>query len=113
MRRAGEHELSDDRILGGGEFVERIIKEAEEKIRFQLPVSEELQKIDELMTKICKDERVSIEELKAGSRRKEVREVRKRIAIELVKRHGVALAEVARRAGVSTSGVSKILKRAR
>ena len=113
MRRSGERELSDDRILGGGEFVERIIKEAEEKIRFQLPVSEELQKIDELMTKICKDERVSIEELKAGSRRKEVREVRKRIAIELVKRHGVALAEVARRVGVSTSGVSKILKRAR
>ena len=113
MRRSGERELSDDRILGGGEFVERIIKEAEEKIRFQLPVSEELQKIDELMTKICKDERVSIEELKAGRRRKEVREVRKRIAIELVKRHGVALAEVARRVGVSTSGVSKILKRAR
>ena len=113
MRRSGERELSDDRILGGGEFVERIIKEAEEKIRFQLPVSEELQKIDELMTKICKDERVSIEELKAGSRRKEVREVRKRIAIELVKRQGVALAEVARRVGVSTSGVSKILKRAR
>ena len=113
MRRSGERELSDDRILGGGEFVERIIKEAEEKIRFQLPVSEELQKIDELMTKICKDERVSIEELKAGSRRKEVSEVRKRIAIELVKRHGVALAEVARRVGVSTSVVSKILKRAR
>jgi putative transposase len=113
MRRSGEHELSDDRILGGGEFVERIIREAEEKIRFQLPVSDELPKIDELMTKICKDERVSIEELKAGSRRKEVSEVRKRIAIELVKRHGVALAEVARRVGVSTSGVSKILKRAR
>jgi REP element-mobilizing transposase RayT len=113
MRRSGEFELSDDRILGGGEFVERIIKEAEEKIRFQLPVSEELQKIDELMTKICKDERVSIEELKGASRRKEISEVRKRIAIELVKRHGVALAEVARRVGVSTSGVSKILKRAR
>lgn len=112
MRRSGERELSDDRILGGGEFVERIIKEAEEKIRFQLPVSEELQKIDELMTKICKDEKVSIEELKGGSRRKEISAVRKRIAIELVKRQGVALAEVARRVGVSTSAVSKILKRA-
>ena len=113
MRRSGERELSDDRILGGGEFVERIIKEAEEKIKYQLSVSENPQKIDELMTKICKDERMSIEELKAGSRRKEVSEVRKRIEIESVKRHGVALAEVARRVGVSTSGVSKILKRAR
>jgi putative transposase len=89
MRRSGERELSDDRILGGGDFVERIIKEAEEKIRFQLPVSEELQKINELMTRIFKDERVSIEELKAGSRRKEVSEVRKRIAIEVWERYWV------------------------
>ncbi|CAB1061143.1 conserved hypothetical protein, partial [Olavius sp. associated proteobacterium Delta 1] len=29
MRRSGERELSDDRILGSGEFIERIIKEAE------------------------------------------------------------------------------------
>jgi len=65
------------------------------------------------MTQICKDERVSIEELKGGSRRKEISEVRKRIALELVQRHGVALAEIARRVGVSTSAVSKILKRAR
>ncbi|MBW2429622.1 MAG: hypothetical protein JRF56_11725, partial [Deltaproteobacteria bacterium] len=35
-----------------------------------------------------------------------------RIAIELVKGHGVALAEVARRVGVSTSAISKIIKRA-
>ena len=112
MRRSGERELSDDRILGGGEFVERIIKEAGEKIKYQLSVSEHPQKIDEFMSKICKDEKVSIEELKGGSRRKEISAVRNRIAIELVKRHGVALAEVARQVGVSTSAISKILKRA-
>jgi putative transposase len=87
-------------------------KPAEEKIKYHLPVSGHPQKIDELMTKICKAEKVSIEELKGGSRRREISAVRKRIAIELVKRHGVALAEVARRVGVSTSAVSKILKRA-
>jgi hypothetical protein len=112
MRRSGERELSDDRILGGGEFVERIIKEAEEKIKYQLSVSEHAQKIDEFMSKICKDEKVSMKELKGGSRRKEISAVRNRIAIELVKRHGVALAEVARRVGVSTSAISKILRRA-
>ncbi len=40
MRRSGDRELSDDRILGSGEFVERIIKEAEAKIKYQLPVKE-------------------------------------------------------------------------
>ena len=112
MRRSGERELSDDRILGSGEFVERIIKEAEAKIKFQLSVGGNHQKINEYMSKICKNEKISLEELKGGSRRKAVSGVRGRIAVELVKGHGVALAEVARRVGVSTSAISKIIKRA-
>jgi REP element-mobilizing transposase RayT len=111
MRRSGDRELSDDRILGSGDFVERIIKEAEAKIKYQLPLKEHHQKIDEFIAQICKSENVTMAELKAGSRRKEVSGVRARIAIGLVKRHGVSLAEVARRVGVSTSGVAKILKR--
>ena len=55
----------------------------------------------------------SIEELKSGSRCREVSGVRALIAIGLVKKHGVALAEVARQVGVSTAAVSKIIKRAR
>jgi len=112
MRRSGDRELSDERILGSGEFVERIIKEAEARIRYQLPVKEAHQKTDKFIADRCKKEKVSIEELRSGSRRKEVSEVRARIAIGLVKTHGVALAEVARRVGVSTSAVSKIIKRA-
>ena len=113
MRRSGDRELSDDRILGSGEFVERVIKEAEAKIKYQLPVKEHHQKIDEYIAHLCKSENVSIAELKAGGRRKEVSGVRARIALGLVKKHGVSLAEVARRVGVSTSGISKILKRSR
>ena len=111
MRRAGDRELCDDRILGSGQFVERIIKEAEGKIKYQLPDKEHLQKINEFITKICREEKVSIKELKAGSRRKEASRVRALIAIGLVKTHGVALAEVARQLGVSTSAISKIIKR--
>ena len=112
MRRSGERELSDDRILGNGEFVEQIIKEAQAKIIYQLPVREHSQKTAEFITQICKNEKVSIEELKAGSRHKEASRVRARIAIGLVRTQGVALAEVARRLGGSTSAISKIIKRA-
>jgi len=111
MRRSGDRELSDERILGSGEFVERIIKEAEANIQHQLPVKEHHQKIEEFIAQICNSENVSMAELKAGSRRREVSGVRAQIAIGLVKRHGVSLAEVARRVGVSTSSVAKILKR--
>jgi len=110
--RSGDRELSDDRILGSGEFVERVIKEADAKIKFQLPVSGNHQKIGEFISKMCKTEKVSIDELAGGSRRKEVSGVRKRIAIELARSHGGALAEIARRVGGSTLAISEIIKRA-
>jgi len=112
LRRSGDRELSDERILGSGEFVEQIIKEAETNTKYQLPVLDHHKKIDELITRICRDEKVSIEELKGGSRRREASRIRARIAIGLVKTQGVTLAEVARQLGVSTSAVSKIMKRA-
>ena len=111
LRRSGDRELSDDRILGSGEFVERIIKEAEASIKHQFAVEEHPEKIDEFIAKICKTKKVSIAELKAGSRRKEASRVRARIAIGLVKTYGASLAEVARQLGVSTSAVSKIITR--
>jgi hypothetical protein len=113
LRRAGDRELSDERILGSGEFVEQIIKEAEGKVKYQLPVKEKDRKIEKYITKLCKNAKVSKKELRSGSRRKEVSGVRSLIAIELVKKHGVTLAEVARRVGVSTTAVSKIIKRTR
>ena len=67
--------------------------------------------IDEYMDKLCKNAGISVKALRSGSRRKEVSSLRAEIAMGLVKEHGVALAEVARRVGVSTSAVSKILKR--
>ena len=112
MRRAGDRELSDDRILGSGEFVEQIIKEAKGKVKYQLPMKEQDQKIDEFISKLCKSAKVSIKELRSGNRRKEVSGVRFLIAVGLVRNHGVSFAEVARRVGVSTTAVSKILKRA-
>jgi putative transposase len=112
MRRSGDRELSDARILGSGEFVEQIIKEAESKIKYQLPIKEQDQKINKFIARISRNEKVSIEELKGGSRHREASRVRAQIAIGLVKGQGVALAEVARRLGVSTSAISKIIKRA-
>jgi REP element-mobilizing transposase RayT len=112
LRSTGERELTDERILGSGEFVEQIIKEAESQIKYQLPDIQQKQRIDELIIKVCKNEKVSIEEIKGGSRRGKVSQVRARIAIGLVRNHGVSLAEAARKLGVSTSAISKVLKRA-
>ena len=111
LRRSGERELSDDRILGSGEFVERIINEAEAKQKYQFPMKAHPEKIEEWIAKVCRREKVSIEAIKAGSRSRETSRVRAQIANKLVKDHGISLAEVARQLGVSTSAVSRIITR--
>ena len=101
------------RILGSGEFVERIIKEADAKVKYQFAVKEQTQGIDRFIEKICKSEKITVEELKGGSRRKELSRARVLISIWLIKIHGVTLAEVARRLNISTSAVSKIIRRSK
>ncbi|MBW1699007.1 MAG: hypothetical protein JRH18_05040 [Deltaproteobacteria bacterium] len=60
MRGSGDRQLSDEWILGSAEFVERIIKEAETRIKYQLPEKEHHRIIDENIVKLCKDTGISI-----------------------------------------------------
>jgi REP element-mobilizing transposase RayT len=112
-RRKGERELSDERILGSGEFVKRIVDEAEADRRYQFAFKDDPAKIDALIAKECQNEDVSIKALKAGSRQRKTSRLRARLAVCLVKTHGVSLAEAARQLGISTSAVSKIVTRSK
>jgi len=112
LRRSGDREMSDDRILGSGEFVEQIIKEAQARVRYQFSVKENPGKIDEIISSECKKQKVSVKEIKAGGRRRAASRTRALIALELVKTYGLPLAEVARHLGVTTSAVSRIISRA-
>ncbi len=112
LRRDKERVLSDERILGSGDFVERIYREADERIRYQIPSNELIQKVGQLIEEVCKKEGININELRMGSRRGNIPKVRKQLACQLVDRFGVSLAEAARQLGVSTSAISKALRRA-
>ena len=110
-KRRGQREESDERILGSGDFVNAILKEAEEKTRRQL----KLRRTDKTLTKIieeeCKKGRSSANELKGGSRRRKVSTVRARIAKRGVDELGLSMAEIARHVGVTTSSIAKAVAR--
>ncbi len=109
MRRSNERELHDPRILGSGEFVEQIIKEASEKAKYQFPKNEDMQEVEEYITKMCRQEKINITELRSGSRRRVVAKFRGQLAIKLIEKFGISFAETARWLGVSTSAISKIV----
>ncbi len=112
LRRLGIGDPADDRILGSGEFVEQIIKEADARLRSRLLPKDYPSKIKQVIITICKEERVNIKELLSGSRRRPVTAARLRIAQKLVEELGVPLAETARQLGVSTPAISLSLARA-
>lgn len=113
LRKSKDNVLSDERILGQNEFVERIIGETDERIKGQISINERKMNAERRIHEICKKENVHIEELKGGSRRSRLSEVRAQLTMELVRDYGLTLAETARQLGVSTSAISKVFIRNR
>ena len=110
-RRRGDRELYDERILGSGDFVKEVLKEAEENIHMQFLVKKEKKELDEIIKEVCDEKDIKVLELRRGSRRREVSSVRFQLAHDLVRKYGTPLAEVARQLGVSTPAISKMLRR--
>ena len=111
LRKIKDKVLCDERILGRDEFVERIIAEADKRIIGQTSINERKINAKKKILEVCGKKGVSIEELKGGSRRGRLPEVRAQLSMELVRDYGLTLAETARQLGVSTSAISRIFER--
>lgn len=109
MRKRKVRELYDERILGPGDFVERVIEEAEENFKRSLKNNLSPKGIESLIRRACEDVGILVEEIRSGSRRAIVSTVRSRLARELVRRRGMTMAETARQLGVSTPAISFLL----
>ncbi len=111
MRRRNRREVSDERILGSGNFVEQVIQEADKNFQRMVQARKMKQETNTLINKACEKKGITVKELQSGGRRGSVSSVRFRLALEMVQNHGFSLAEAARQLGVSTSGISKLLLR--
>jgi len=111
MRRHNERVLTDERILGSGDFVDRIIREADHRAKYQFVGNKIREKAAEFIEQVCKKENINAKELRMGAKRGRIGQVRSQIAYQLVEDYGVPLAEIARQLGVTTSAISKAINR--
>jgi REP element-mobilizing transposase RayT len=111
MRRMGEREKSDERILGGGEFVQQLINQSDTTRKDQFSPMKQLQQATQLVKKVCQKEKVSLGALKSGSRRQIVSKIRYFLAEQLVEKYGLSITEAGRQLGVSASAIAKSLNR--
>jgi putative transposase len=111
MRPRTPADIADARILGHGDFVEQILQEAEARQRPCAIPAERAQRAERAIRAACARVGITPDELAAGSRRGLIPALRATLATELVTTLGLSLAEVARQLGVTTSAISRAVRR--
>ena len=110
-QRKGQTTEYDERILGSGDFVTAIFKEAEEKQIRQLKLRRSGHTISDIIREECKQSKINAEELTRGNKRCQVSETRRTIAYRSRNELGLSGAEIARHLGVNTSSINRALAR--
>ncbi len=110
LRGSGEKMEYDSRMLGSGDFVAEITREAEKKVRRYLRAGEINNSIDKSIKEICLKEGVGEQELRMGVRTRKYSGVRAKIAYHLSHELGISRAEIARQMGVCTSAIAKAIQ---
>ena len=111
LRNREEKEGYDSRILGSGEFVQGILGEADEKLRRQIQHKQRENSIEEVIEKMCAEGEVKAEELRGGSQRRRVAEVRAKVSFRLNREMGISMAEIARQLGVGGTAVAMAIRK--
>jgi putative transposase len=111
LRRQGEKVEYDSRILGGGDFVADILREADQRVKRYLPVREKGALKERIIKEICEKEGVGEGQLRQGGQTRRASLVRSRIAWRLSREYGIPMAEIARDLGVCTSAIAKAIRK--
>jgi hypothetical protein len=111
MRRRGQKEEFDQRILGGGEFVNQIMREAEDRHLRQLKHNRAGNTIRKIIEEECRRSGINPLELRGGGKRRKVSDTRAIIAVRGREELGLSAAVIARHVGVSTSAITKAIER--
>ena len=111
LRRKGEGEESDERILGSGDFVKGVLRDLGERQLRQLKLRGRGVTLGDIIDEDCGRAGVRKSELINGSRRGVVSDVREVVAHRYAEESGVSAAEIARRRGVPPSSITRAIAR--
>lgn len=107
LRRSGNKQASDQRILGDGTFVGHLLEEMDDIGRQNLRLTTPKMDLAVLAEKVCEVHGINSGELGSGSRRAEIVEARQVFSWLGVRELGYSGAEVARYLGVTNSCVTR------
>ncbi len=110
LRSRGEEMEHDSRILGSGDFVQAVTRDAEEAIARQVR-NRGRKSIEEIIARMCGKSGVSEKEVRNGNQSRKAARVRAEIACFLNREMGISMAEIARKLGVGASAIAMAIRR--
>ncbi len=107
FRDIGVRIKGDERLLGSSEFVERVLKQADEQLeeKYRLQVSEV--KLPKLIKKVAHHYKIDPADLKSASKERSVTEARRVLCYIAVRKWGYKCTDVSKALGISAVTVSK------
>jgi REP element-mobilizing transposase RayT len=111
-RDSGERVRADERILGGSEFVERVLRESGEEWERRSLLKKRGVDLKWLLEKVASHFGVDTESLKSGSKVPTIAKARAALCYLGVRKIGLTSASIAKELGISPSAVSKAIVRA-
>ena len=113
LKDSGQRINSDERILGGSEFVERVLRQANEEWERKALIKKSGMDLDGLLEKVGNHFCVNVQELKSGSRSRDIVKARSVLCCLGVRDLGLTCAMMAKALRISPSAVSKSIVRGR
>jgi len=107
FQRDGIRVKGDERILGSSNFVEEVLKKANERLEQRTLLQANGPNLAQLIKKVAKYYHIDLEELKTASKARTVSLARSVLCYLAVRKLLFSCAEVARTLNISTSAVSK------
>jgi putative transposase len=111
LRDSGERVRADERILGGSDFVERVLRESDEEWEKKSLLKRRGVNLEGLLEKVASQFGVDTEELKSGSKVTRISAARAALCYLAVRKLGLTAASISKELVISPSAVSRSIVR--
>jgi putative transposase len=111
LRKAGAYMKGDERILGGGDFVENILAQAEENLERKYRLEAEGYDFNMVVDRVAHLMRLKREEVLSPGKYKKVVEARSVICYWAVRELGISQGVLAQKFGITQPAISMAVKR--
>jgi len=111
MRKAGLFQKSDERILGDGEFVERVLSEARESMKTRYSLSTQGISIADIIPAVCNLFSIEPHRIIGPSKERTIVKARALVCYWAVRELGMTMTEVAKHLKIALSTASSVVNK--